>query len=44
MLDGSSCVFVAIDGTVAGALIIDDPIRPTRLRVIRSLAVPGSNA
>ena len=28
MLDGSSCVFVAIDGTVAGALIIDDPIRP----------------
>ena len=30
MLDGSSCVFVAIDGTVAGALIIDDPDPPGR--------------
>src|SRR6185503_10917147 len=28
MLDGSSCVFVAVDDEVAGALVIDDPIRP----------------
>jgi heavy metal translocating P-type ATPase len=41
MLDGSSCVFVAIDGTVAGALIIDDPIRPDAPRVIRSLRRGG---
>jgi heavy metal translocating P-type ATPase len=41
MLDGSSCVFVAIDGTVAGALVIDDPIRPDAPRVIRSLRRAG---
>jgi heavy metal translocating P-type ATPase len=41
MLDGSSCVFVAIDGAVAGALIIDDPIRPDAPRVIRSLRRAG---
>ncbi|MCD6022061.1 MAG: copper-exporting ATPase [Actinomycetia bacterium] len=41
MLDGSSCVFVAIDGTVAGALIIDDPIRPDAPRVIRALRRAG---
>ena len=41
MLDGSSCVFVAIDGTVAGALIIDDPIRPDAPRVIRPLRRAG---
>ncbi|HJQ72402.1 MAG TPA: heavy metal translocating P-type ATPase, partial [Actinomycetota bacterium] len=41
MLDGSSCVFVTIDGTVAGALIIDDPIRPDAPRVIRSLRRAG---
>ncbi|MGH2679375.1 MAG: heavy metal translocating P-type ATPase [Actinomycetota bacterium] len=41
MLDGSSCIFVAIDGRVAGALIIDDPIRPDAPRVIRSLRRAG---
>ncbi len=41
MLDGSSCVFVAVDGTVAGALVIDDPIRPDSPRVIRSLRRSG---
>jgi len=41
MLDGSSCVFVAIDGRIAGALIIDDPIRPDAPRVIRSLRRAG---
>lgn len=41
MLDGSSCVFVAVDGDVAGALLIDDPIRPDSPRVIRSLRRAG---
>jgi soluble P-type ATPase len=41
MLDGSSCVFVRVDGTIAGALIIDDPIRPDTPRVIRSLRRAG---
>ncbi|HET9671569.1 MAG TPA: heavy metal translocating P-type ATPase, partial [Actinomycetota bacterium] len=41
MLDGSSCVFVAIDGEVVGALIVDDPIRPDSPRVIRSLRRAG---
>ena len=41
MLDGSSCVFVAVDGSVAGALVIDDPIRPDSPRVIRSLRRSG---
>jgi soluble P-type ATPase len=41
MLDGSSCVFVAVDGEVAGALIIDDPIRPDSPRVVRSLRRAG---
>jgi heavy metal translocating P-type ATPase len=40
-LDGSSAVFVAIDGEVAGALVIDDPIRPDTPRVIRSLRRAG---
>jgi heavy metal translocating P-type ATPase len=42
-LDGSSCVFVAVDGAVAGALIIDDPIRPDSPRVIRALRRAGIN-
>ena len=41
MLDGSSCVFVAVDDEVAGALVIDDPIRPDTPRVIRSLRRAG---
>jgi heavy metal translocating P-type ATPase len=41
MLDGSSCVFVGVDGEVAGALVIDDPIRPDAPRVIRSLRRAG---
>ncbi len=41
VLDGSSCVFVAFDGQVAGALLIDDPIRPDTPRVIRSLRRTG---
>jgi heavy metal translocating P-type ATPase len=41
MLDGSSCVFVAVDGDVAGAIVVDDPIRPDAPRVIRSLRRTG---
>jgi heavy metal translocating P-type ATPase len=41
MLDGSSSVFVAVDGSVVGAFVIDDPIRPDTPRVIRSLRRAG---
>jgi heavy metal translocating P-type ATPase len=41
MLDGSSCVFVGVDGQVAGAIVVDDPIRPDTPRVIRSLRRAG---
>jgi heavy metal translocating P-type ATPase len=40
-LEGSSCVFIAVDGTVVGALILDDPVRPDSARVIRSLRRAG---
>jgi heavy metal translocating P-type ATPase len=40
-LDGSSCVFVAVDGVVSGALVIDDPIRADSPRVIRTLRRAG---
>jgi heavy metal translocating P-type ATPase len=40
-MEGSSCVFVSIDGVVAGALILDDPIRPDTPRVIRMLRRAG---
>jgi heavy metal translocating P-type ATPase len=41
MLDGTSCVFVGVDGEVAGAVVIDDPIRPDTPRVIRALRRAG---
>jgi heavy metal translocating P-type ATPase len=41
MLDGSSCVFVSVDGVIAGALVIDDPIRADTPRVVRSLRRTG---
>jgi heavy metal translocating P-type ATPase len=40
-LEGSSCVFIAVDGKVVGALILDDPVRPDSARVIRSLRRAG---
>jgi heavy metal translocating P-type ATPase len=40
-LDGSSCVLIGVDGHVAGALVVDDPIRPDTPRVIRSLRREG---
>jgi soluble P-type ATPase len=41
MLDGSSCIFVGVDGQVTGAIVVDDPIRPDTPRVIRSLRRAG---
>src|SRR5207247_2400255 len=38
---GASCVFVSVDGEVAGALVVDDPIRPDTPRVIRALRRAG---
>jgi heavy metal translocating P-type ATPase len=40
-LDGSSAVFIAVDGAMAGGLILDDPIRPDTPRVIRMLRRAG---
>lgn len=40
-LEGSTCVFVSVDGAVSGALILDDPIRPDTARVIRGLRRAG---
>ena len=40
-LEGATGVYVAIDGELAGALVLDDPIRPESPRVIRSLRRAG---
>jgi heavy metal translocating P-type ATPase len=40
-LDGSLTVFVSVDGIPAGALVLDDPIRPDAARTIRSLRSSG---
>jgi heavy metal translocating P-type ATPase len=40
-MEGASCVFVAVDGDVAGAIVIDDPIRPDTPRVVRTLRRAG---
>ncbi len=40
-MEGSSCVMVSVDGEVAGALVLEDPIRPDTPRVIRSLRRAG---
>src|SRR5207249_4471942 len=40
-MEGASCVFVAVDGEIAGALVIDDPVRPDSPRVLRSLRRVG---
>ncbi len=41
LLDGSSCVFVSVDGIAAGALILDDPVRPDAPLTIRALKRAG---
>jgi heavy metal translocating P-type ATPase len=40
-LDGAMTVFVAVDGTPAGVLVLDDPVRPDAARTIRSLRRGG---
>jgi heavy metal translocating P-type ATPase len=40
-LDGALTVYVAIDGTPAGVLVFDDPLRPDAARTIRSLRRNG---
>ncbi len=40
-LDGAVCVFVGVDGSPAGALVLSDPIRPDAARTIRSLRRAG---
>ena len=40
-MEGSTPVFVGLDGAVAGALLLDDPIRPDTPRVIRTLRRAG---
>ena len=41
VLEGATNVFVRIDGELAGALVMDDPIRPETPRAIRSLRRTG---
>jgi heavy metal translocating P-type ATPase len=40
-LDGAITVFVDVDGAPAGALLLDDPIRPDAARTIRQLRRDG---
>jgi heavy metal translocating P-type ATPase len=40
-LDGSLTVFVSLDGAPAGALVLEDPIRPDAPRMIRALRECG---
>jgi heavy metal translocating P-type ATPase len=40
-LEGASAVAVAIDGEVAGMLLLDDPVRPEAGRVVRALRSGG---
>jgi heavy metal translocating P-type ATPase len=39
--EGSSSVYVSIDGVLAGVLLLQDPIRPEAPRVLRSLRAAG---
>ncbi len=41
LLEGASCVFIAVDGSIAGALLIDDPVRPDAPLTLRSLKRVG---
>ncbi|MFT3924144.1 MAG: heavy metal translocating P-type ATPase [Myxococcales bacterium] len=40
-VEGLACAFVAVDGDVAGALLLQDPIRPEAPRAIRALRKLG---
>ena len=41
LLEGSSGVFIAVDGAVEGALILDDPLRPDAPLTLRALRRAG---
>jgi len=40
-LDGALTVFVGVDGKPAGALVLDDPIRPDAARTLRAMRKSG---
>ncbi len=40
-LDGSLTVFAAVDGALAGVIILEDPIRPDAPRMLRALKAAG---
>jgi heavy metal translocating P-type ATPase len=40
-MEGSSCVMVAVEREVAGAVVLEDPVRPDTPRVIRTLRRAG---
>lgn len=40
-LEGSSSVFVALDGALAGALILHDPVRPDSASTLKALRASG---
>jgi heavy metal translocating P-type ATPase len=40
-LEGSTTVFVSVDGRPAGVILLDDPVRPDASRTIRSLRQNG---
>ena len=40
-VEGSSSVFVAVDGALAGAILLQDPIRPEAPRALRALRKSG---
>jgi len=40
-MEGSSCVMVSVDGEIAGAVVLEDPVRPDTPRVIRTLRRAG---
>ena len=40
-IDGTSTVFVALDGEMAGAISLEDPVRPDAARTIRNLRRDG---
>ncbi len=40
-VEGSSSVFVSVEGSLAGALLLEDPIRPEAPRALRSLRAAG---
>ena len=41
--DGSMAVFVAVDGSIAGALLMEDPVRAETPRALRTLRLAGIN-